>query len=159
MWLSVYHSLCVGWRPVLSTCSYTYVATTYLIITDLMVNATLQYLEEAASSSSSMQPFYLFLSFTTPHAGGVGTVSITSYTSAEHFNALHLAGRWDWCPCPIWSTKIQPEQMAKGRSSFANSNVKFDQQVERDFGSVVTIQDQHVVCVCQTTSLLRISCL
>jgi len=58
-----------------------------------MVNATLQYLEEAASSSSSMQPFYLFLSFTTPHAGGVGTVSITSHTSAEHFNALHLAGR------------------------------------------------------------------
>lgn len=40
---------------------------------DLMVNATLQYLEERASSKG---PFYLFHSFTTPHAGGVGNVSL-----------------------------------------------------------------------------------
>jgi len=41
-------------------------------IVDLMVNAALKYLEEAASSS--MQPFYLFHSFTTPHAGAIGSV-------------------------------------------------------------------------------------
>ena len=39
---------------------------------DLIVNATLEYLEEMASSK---EPFYLFHSFTTPHAGGVGNVS------------------------------------------------------------------------------------
>ena len=46
-----------------------------LSLVDLMVNATLKYLEEAASSST--QPFYLFHSFTTPHAGGIGSVSVT----------------------------------------------------------------------------------
>ena len=39
---------------------------------DLMVNTTLQYLEERALSK---EPFYLYHSFTTPHAGGIGNVS------------------------------------------------------------------------------------
>ena len=42
------------------------------MLLDLMVNATLEYLEEMASSK---EPFYLFHSFTTPHAGGIGNVS------------------------------------------------------------------------------------
>ena len=51
---------------------------------DLMVNATLQYLEERASSK---KPFYLFQSFTTPHAGGIGNVSEPVFI--QHFNT-HL---------------------------------------------------------------------
>ena len=52
---------------------------------DLMVNATLQYLEERASSK---EPFYLFQSFTTPHAGGIGNVSELVFI--QHFKHAHL---------------------------------------------------------------------
>lgn len=38
---------------------------------DVIVNATVQFLQNA---SKSADPFFLFLSFTTPHAGGIGNV-------------------------------------------------------------------------------------
>jgi len=44
--------------------------------------------------------------------------------------------------------------MAKGRCNFPNM-IYFAVQVERDFGSVVTLQDQHVVCITLTGYHLR----
>ncbi|XP_065921017.1 N-acetylgalactosamine-6-sulfatase-like [Dysidea avara] len=89
-------------------CGYPY--TTHCVwAEDLMVNATLQYLEEAASSS--MRPFYLFHSFTTPHAGGIGTDKETGVPAPYDL--------------PQYSKNEWP-------------------QVEKDYASVVSMQDQHV---------------
>jgi len=52
-----------------------------------MVNATLQYLEERASAK---ERFYLFHSFTTPHAGGIGNVSLFKIHSLILFGAYIL---------------------------------------------------------------------
>ena len=40
-------------------------------IADVIVTAAVQFLQNA---SKSADPFFLFLSFTTPHAGGIGNV-------------------------------------------------------------------------------------
>ena len=55
-------------------------------VLDLMVNTTLQYLQERASSK---EPFYLFQSFTTPHAGGIGNVSLFS----SDISSTHIYNR------------------------------------------------------------------
>ena len=41
--------------------------------TDLLINETVEFLANV-SAKRLKTPFYLFLSFVTPHAGGVGTV-------------------------------------------------------------------------------------
>lgn len=41
-------------------------------VADVFVNATVEFLQNA---SMTAEPFYLFLSFTTPHAGGIGNVT------------------------------------------------------------------------------------
>ena len=40
-------------------------------IADVFVTAAVQFLQNASKSAN---PFFLFLSFTTPHAGGIGNV-------------------------------------------------------------------------------------
>lgn len=40
-------------------------------VADVFVNATVEFLQNV---SMTAEPFYLFLSFTTPHAGGIGNV-------------------------------------------------------------------------------------
>ena len=47
------------------------------LIADVFVNTTVDVLETLSNSSV---PFFLFLSFTTPHAGGIGTVCSLMHT-------------------------------------------------------------------------------
>ena len=77
---------------------------------DLFVNKTMQAFDEFAGTPD--QPFFLFLSFTTPHAGGVGTNGETGVPAPE---------------------ELQPYSQNLGWP-----------EVERDFASVITLQDQQV---------------
>lgn len=77
-------------------------------VEDVFVNATVEFLR---NSSKSAAPFFLFVSFTSPHAGGVGTNEETG-----------IPAPYD---TPQYTNQSWPH-------------------VEKDFASVVTIQDQQV---------------
>lgn len=77
---------------------------------DLFVNMTIELLDEFAVTPE--QPFFLFLSFTTPHAGGIGTNAETGIPAPEELQPYSQHTDWP--------------------------------DVERDFASVITLQDKQV---------------
>lgn len=89
---------------------------------DLFINKTMDLLDEFAANTE--QPFYLFLSFTTPHAGGIGSNAETCVPAPE---------------------ELQPYSMHKDWP-----------EVERDFASVITLQDRQVGIVLDHLSKLNL---
>jgi hypothetical protein len=83
-------------------------ATIVSFSSDVFVNTTTEFL---SNSSKSESPFFLFLSFTSPHAGGIGTNAETGV------------------PAPYDTPQYVNQSWPK---------------VERDFASVITLQDQQV---------------
>eukprot|EP00118_Oscarella_pearsei_P028982 m.3398 g.3398 ORF g.3398 m.3398 type:complete len:472 (+) comp9346_c0_seq1:2159-3574(+) len=77
---------------------------------DLFVNMTQKWLAMFAENKD--KPFYLFLSFTTPHAGGIGSNGETGVPAPEEI--MPYKSHTDW------------------------------PQVERDFASVISLQDAQV---------------
>ena len=89
---------------------------------DLFINKTMDLLEKFAATPD--RPFYLFLSFTTPHAGAIGSDGETGVPAPEELQPY--SQHQDW-----------PE-------------------VERDFASVITLQDQQVGLVLEHLQKLKL---